>query len=94
FRFAIIFTLGGGYSPPCRLAFPSVFFIILFYENNFQKTFALLIGTFISPFSPKNTLIILLLSKKVITLLTDFSASYQQHCLSFFRIDDDYIDLA
>ncbi|MBQ6647616.1 MAG: hypothetical protein IJM66_02055, partial [Muribaculaceae bacterium] len=46
FRFAIIFTLGGGYSPPCRLAFPSVFFIILFYENNFQKTFALLIGTF------------------------------------------------
>jgi|GEM_PF-4619271 len=47
-----------------------------------------------SPFSPKNALIILLLSKKVITLLTYFSASYQQHCLSFFRIDDDYIDLA
>ncbi|MBP3739315.1 MAG: hypothetical protein J6I72_09755, partial [Muribaculaceae bacterium] len=46
FRFAIIFTLGGGYSPPCRLAFPSVFFIILLYENNFQKPFALLIGTF------------------------------------------------
>ncbi|MBQ2561805.1 MAG: hypothetical protein II559_00115, partial [Muribaculaceae bacterium] len=58
FRFAIIFTLGGGYSPPCRLAFPSVFFIILFYENNFQKTFALLIGTFKLSFNSLNLIFV------------------------------------